>query len=109
MTGQCNNVFIFPGVGLGAIVAEARQLTDEDFLLAAHVLASFVSEQRAFAGAPYPPIGELRRVARSVAVAIVRHARDRGDGRRYRDDEIEPAVDRALWWPEYLPFVPEHA
>ena len=109
MIGQANNVFIFPGVGLGAIVAEARQLTDDDFLLAAQVLASLVSEERLLAGAVYPPIGELRRVARAVAVAIVRHARDRGYGRRYRDEEVEPAVDRAMWWPEYLPFVPEHA
>lgn len=41
-----------------------------------------------------------------VSRAVVRHLRDSGYGLQYRDDEIEPAVDRAEWWPEYLPVVP---
>jgi Malic enzyme len=104
--GQANNVFIFPGVGLAAIVAEAREVTDDAFLVAARALAGLVSEDRLASGAIYPPIGELRRVARTIAVAVVRHLRDSGYGRQYRDEEIEPAVDRAMWWPEYLPIVP---
>jgi len=104
--GQGNNVFIFPGLGLGAIVAEARELTDDAFLAAARALADLVSEDRLRSGAIYPPISALREVARSVAVAVVRHLRDTGYGRQYRDEEIEPAVDRAMWWPEYLPLVP---
>ena len=103
--GQANNVFIFPGVGLGAIVAEAREVTDETFLVAARELAGLVSDDRLASGAIYPPIGDLRRVARTIAVSVVRHLRDSGYGRQYRDEEIEPAVDRAMWWPEYLPFV----
>jgi hypothetical protein len=35
----------------------------------------------------------------------VRHFRDSGYGRQYRDEEIEPAIDRAMWWPDYLPLV----
>ena len=42
----------------------------------------------------------------TIAVAIVRQLRDSGHGRPYRDEEIEPAVDGAMWWPEYLPLVP---
>jgi malic enzyme len=45
-------------------------------------------------------------VARTVAVAVVRHARQSGYGRQYRDEEIEPAVDRAIWEPEYLTLEP---
>jgi malic enzyme len=104
--GQANNVFVFPGVGLGAIVAEAREVTDDAFLVAARTLAGLVSEDRLALGAIYPPIGDLRRVARTIAVAVVRHLRDSGYGRQYRDEHIEPAVDRAMWWPEYLPIVP---
>ena len=103
--GQANNVFIFPGVGLGAIVAEAREVTDEAFLVAARELASLVSADRLASGAIYPPIRDLRPIARTIAVAVVLHLRDRGYGRQYRDEEIAPAVDRAMWWPEYLPFV----
>ena len=99
-------MFIFPGVGLAAIVAEAREVTDDAFLVAARELAGLVSNDRLASGAIYPPIGDLRRIARTIAVAVVRHLRDSGYGRQYRDEEIEPAVDRAMWWPEYLPFVP---
>jgi malate dehydrogenase (oxaloacetate-decarboxylating) len=101
--GQANNVFIFPGVGLAAIVPEAREVTDEAFLVAARELAGLVTDERLASGAIYPPVGDLRRIARTIAVAVVRHFRESGYGRQYRDEEIEPAIDRAMWWPEYLP------
>jgi malic enzyme/predicted transcriptional regulator len=104
--GQANNVFIFPGVGLGAIVAEAREVTDETFLVAARELAALVSARRIDGGAIYPPVGDLRQIARVIALAVVRHLRDTGFGRQYRDEEIAPAVDRAMWWPEYPSLVP---
>jgi malic enzyme len=106
LVGQCNNVFVFPGVGLGAIVAEAHSVPDEVFLEAAGVLAASVDPRRRAEGALYPPVAALRSVARSVAVAAVRLARDHGYGRQYRDEEIEPAVAEAMWWPDYLPFEP---
>jgi malic enzyme len=103
---QANNVFIFPGVGLGAIVAEAREVTDEAFLVAARELAKLVSPERLTSGAVYPPIDDLRIAARTIAIALARHFRDTGYGRSLHDDQIEPAVDRAMWWPDYLPYVP---
>jgi malic enzyme len=99
--GQANNVYVFPGVGLGAMVAEAREITDEAFVLAARTLASLVDEADVAVGVMYPPVGELRVAARAIAVALVRHFRDAGSGRLFTDEEIEPAVDRAMWWPEY--------
>ena len=105
VVGQANNVFIFPGVGLGAIVAEAREVTDDAFGVAARELAGQVTAERLASGAIYPPIADLRHVARVIAVAVVRHLRDTGYGRQFRDEEIEPAVDRAIWWPDYLPIV----
>jgi malic enzyme len=104
--GQANNVFVFPGVGLGAIVAEARELTDDAFLIAARVLAELVTADRLASGAIYPPVTDLRRIARTIAQALVRHLRDTGYGRQYPDDAIESAVDRAMWWPDYIPYLP---
>jgi malic enzyme len=104
--GQANNVFVFPGVGLGAIVSETREVTDGMFLAAAHELASLVSDDRLRDGAIYPRIAGLRAVARAIAVAVVREARDSGHGRVHSDEEIEPAVDHAMWWPAYVPFEP---
>jgi malate dehydrogenase (oxaloacetate-decarboxylating) len=96
--GQANNVFIFPGVGLGAIVAEAPTITDRMFLLAAHELAAFVTDERLAAGALYPPVTALRHVSRSIAIAVAREAGT--------IDDPESAVDGAMWWPEYVPYLP---
>jgi malic enzyme len=104
--GQANNVFIFPGLGLGAIVAEAREITDEMFLLAAETLAGMVSDERLAAGALYPAVSELREVSRQIAARVVCQSRDCGVGRQYRDDEVLDAVDSAIWSPAYLPYRP---
>jgi malic enzyme len=104
--GQANNVFIFPGLGLGAIVAEAREITDEMFLLAARTLAEMVAPDRLAVGALYPAVSDLRRVSREIAAKVVCQSRDCGVGRLYRDDEVFDAVDSAMWYPDYLPYRP---
>ncbi|MFI5258342.1 MAG: NAD-dependent malic enzyme [Candidatus Limnocylindrales bacterium] len=104
--GQANNVFIFPGMGLGAIVAEAREITDEMFLLAAQTLSEMVSAERLAAGALYPAVSELREVSRQIAAKVVCQSRDCGVGRLYRDEEILEAVDSAIWYPAYFPYRP---
>jgi malic enzyme len=106
--GQANNVFIFPGMGLGAIVAQTREITDDMFLVAAHRLADLVSAERLQTGALYPPVAGLRAVARAIAIAVIRKARDDGHGLALSDPEIETAVDHTMWWPDYVPFEPGH-
>ena len=95
--GQANNVFIFPGVGLGAIVAEARTVTDRMFLLAARELAASVTPERLACGALYPPVSDLRAVSRRVAVAVANEVGGL--------DDPEAAVASAIWWPDYVPYV----
>jgi malate dehydrogenase (oxaloacetate-decarboxylating) len=99
--GQGNNVFVFPGVGLGSLVAEAREITDTMFAAAAEALASQVAESDLQEGGLYPPIASLRRVTVRVAEAVVREARDRGVGRSMSDAEIPGTVAAALWEPVY--------
>jgi malic enzyme len=96
--GQANNAFIFPGVGLGAIVAEAATVTDRMFLLAAHALAEAVTDDRLATGALYPPVSALRDVSRRIAVVVAREAGGL--------DDVEAAVDAAMWWPAYVPYLP---
>ena len=105
--GQGNNAFVFPGLGLGAIVAEAREVTDAMLVAAAQTLAASVSAERLAAGVIYPPIADLPKLARAIACVVVREARDSGVGRVLEDDEIEPAVDAAMWDPIYRPYRPE--
>ena len=104
--GQANNAFIFPGIGLGAIVSQAREMTDGMFLAAARTLAGQVTETRLAVGGLYPATSDLRSVSREIAIAVVQEARDCGVGRAFRDEEIPAAVDAAMWWPEYAPYRP---
>jgi len=103
--GQGNNAYIFPGVGLGALVSEVREIDDEMFSVAAHTLASYVSDERLALGALYPSQEELREVSFRIACAVVRHARDARLGKVIPDDEIEETVRSAIWYPSYIPLV----
>ncbi len=98
---QCNNVYVFPGVGLGAIVSGASQVNDEMFAAAAETLALLVSDDDLAQGALYPPITDLRPVSRQIATAVARVARDTGVGLDQTDEEIEAALDREIWDLEY--------
>jgi malic enzyme len=104
--GQANNVYVFPGIGLGAIVADAAEVTDGMLLSAAHVLADWVTPSRLAHGALYPPLKSLRDVSRSVAIAVGQEARDAGVGRSMSDAEIEDRVERQMWWPDYVSYRP---
>ena len=52
----------------------------------------------------FPPVGELRSVAREIAIAVVGHLGDLGVGRRFPPQAIAPAVDAAMWYPDYVPY-----
>ena len=107
--GQANNVFIFPGLGLGAIVTEARAVTDRMFLLAARELAASVSDERLAAGALYPAVGDLRTISRRIALVVGHESVAAGlsGGRRSRGrarSTRRPLSMAAMWWPDYVPY-----
>ena len=99
-------MFVFPGVGLGAIVSETHEVTDEMFMAAAHVLAGCVAEERLEVGALYPSQDDLRSICQKVASAVVRIARDSGVGKIIPDDDIEEVVAKSMWYPDYDDSIP---
>jgi malic enzyme len=99
---QANNVFVFPGLGLGAIVAEARAVTDGMLLAAARALAGAVTVERLAGGTLLPPIADLRAIARRVAIAVATEARSAGVAGLTDDADIVGEVDAATWWPTYV-------
>lgn len=100
---QGNNVWIFPGVGLGALVAGARRVTDSMFTAAAHALAESVAESDLAEGALYPAIPRLREVAIEVAVAVGRAAMREGVAGELAEGELRARIAAAMWTPEYPP------
>jgi malic enzyme len=101
--GQGNNVYIFPGVGLGAIVSEVREITQDMFLLAAKTLAGFVGSDRLEVGALYPDQSELRSVSQAIAAGVVKYASHENLGRQLSDEAAEELVAAAMWYPDYIP------
>jgi malate dehydrogenase (oxaloacetate-decarboxylating) len=102
--GQANNVFIFPGVGLGVIASGARKVTPTMFGAAAHALAATVDDEMLTQGSLYPPITEVREVSRRVAHAVARQAV--ADGVADPMVDVEALVSQAMWYPAYLPYRP---
>ncbi|MCP4037837.1 MAG: NAD-dependent malic enzyme [bacterium] len=99
--GQANNVYVFPGVGLGCLVGEVREVTDSMFTVAAETVAGTVDEQDLEAGTLFPPLTRLREITAHIACAVVREANASGVGCGIADDEIEARVERAMWDPLY--------
>ena len=100
--GQANNSLIFPGLGLGAIVARASRITDGMLTAAAHAVAALADPTTP--GAPIlPPPLRLRDTSAAVAVAVARAAAHDGVARQTVDDDIEMRVHAAMWQPRYSP------
>jgi malic enzyme len=107
--GQANNAFVFPGIGLGALVSRARMVTDSMFFAAAGALAAQVTAEDLAAGSLYPRVRDLRAVTALVAEAVVRDARDTCVGLPFEDAAIAAAVRGAMWEPAYPHLVPATA
>ena len=105
VVGQGNNAFIFPGVGLGVLVSEAKEVTEPMFAAAAKALADEVKPTDLASGSLFPSTAEIRHVSAAVAAAVVKVARDSGLGKAIPDAEIPKAVAAAMWNPAYLPTV----
>jgi malate dehydrogenase (oxaloacetate-decarboxylating) len=100
--GQGNNAFIFPGVGLGAILCGASRVTESMFA-AAEALADYVDPLRLEQGAVYPRIQQLRSASKRVAMAVILQALEDGVAAETPPEDLEAFVEARMWRPEYLP------
>lgn len=99
--GQCNNVFIFPGVGLGVLIAGASQVTDSMFLVAAKTLAEFAVADASGSGSLFPSLSQLREISRAIGFKVAQTARDEGTGRKLDDAHLQAALAKFIWYPDY--------
>jgi malate dehydrogenase (oxaloacetate-decarboxylating) len=98
---QCNNVFIFPAVGLGVVASGARRVTDEMMLAAAKALGEHSPARTDPSGSLLPALRDVRDVARAIATAVGLEAQRAGVAPRTSPEELRDRVVAAQWVPEY--------
>ena len=105
--GQGNNAFIFPGLGFGAILAQATEITDGMVMSASQGLSDYTAERHLSAGLVYPPVGELREVAAHVAARVIGQAFHDGVARsaKVAPENALAYVHSKMWQAKYLPIV----
>jgi len=101
--GQCNNAFIFPGLGLGVIASDAQRVTDGMFVVAARVLSECSPAMNDPDAPLYPPLECVREISRKVALAVGVEAQRVGVARPTCFEELEHHVTNKMWNPRYVP------
>ncbi|MFH1241799.1 MAG: NAD-dependent malic enzyme [Pseudomonadota bacterium] len=102
-TGQCNNAFVFPGLGLGVTVGEVRRVTDAMLLSAAKAIAEKDPCGDLNGGPVFPELNRIREYSHAVACAVIRTAVSEGNAEEGVLFKLDEAVRNAMWFPEYLP------
>lgn len=104
--GQGNNVYIFPGVGLGVVASEATRVTEEMFFVAAKTLAAMVSEEDHAQGRIYPALDRIREVSAAIAVAVAEVVFLRGLTRMNRPADLAGHMKAQMFDPTYVEYTP---
>lgn len=98
---QCNNAYIFPGVGLGVIAAGASRITDEMLMAASETLAEHSPLRTNDNGMVLPGLDQIQRVSRAIAFAVGQVAQEEGVAVKTSAEALQQAIDDNFWRPEY--------
>ncbi len=98
---QCNNAYIFPGIGLGVLAAGARRVSDSMFMAAANALAQMSPVHRNIDDRLLPPLTAIRAVSAAVAMAVARRACAEGIAEPCDEVTLASRIDAHVWDPVY--------
>jgi malate dehydrogenase (oxaloacetate-decarboxylating)(NADP+) len=108
--GQCNNLYIFPGVGMGAVSCRASRITDAMFHAAARTLADQVGEDSLAVGRLFPDLRHIREISARIAAAVCRVAVEQGlagiEAPPNGDGDWETFIRARMYHPHYVPYEP---
>jgi len=105
VSGQGNNSYIFPGVGLGVIASQSSRVTNEMFFVAAKALAGLVTNDDLAIGRIFPDLARIREVSTEIAIAVAETAFNRGLARQMRPHNLAGHVQAQMYQPDYLDYV----
>jgi malate dehydrogenase (oxaloacetate-decarboxylating) len=98
---QCNNSYIFPGLGLGVVASGAKRITENMMMVTSIALAQAAPTSRDPEASLLPPLSEIRQVSRKIALAVYRQAIEDGVALPIPDELLEAAIEKHFWVPEY--------
>ncbi|WP_104403373.1 NAD-dependent malic enzyme [Vibrio penaeicida] len=98
---QCNNSYIFPGIGLGVLAVSASRVTDEMLMESSRALAECSPLAQQGTGALLPPLEEIHMVSKKIAFAVGKKAIEQGVALEITDDALEKAINQHFWQPVY--------
>ena len=98
---QCNNSYIFPGIGLGVLAVGAKRVTDEMLMVSSRSLAETSPLAINGHGALLPPLESIHSVSKKIAFAVAKKAIEQGVAPERSDDAILEAIEQHFWQPEY--------
>ena len=98
---QCNNSYIFPGIGLGVIASKASRITDKMLMAASNALAECSPMVTGLGDAVLPPIKDIQAVSRKIALAVAKQAQADGVALETSEDMLLAAIERNFWMPNY--------
>jgi malate dehydrogenase (oxaloacetate-decarboxylating) len=98
---QCNNSYIFPGIGLGVVASKSSRVSDAMLMVASTTLADLAPESRSNTDGILPPLTELGSLSRTIAFAVAKMAMSEGLARQVSDEELNADIARNFWTPEY--------
>lgn len=102
---QGNNSYVFPGIGLGCVIAQPTMIPTGVFLTAAKRLAELVSQSDLDNGSMYPPLCQVRELSAEIAAAVAAYLYNKGLARAERPADILATVKATMWSPENPHFV----
>jgi malate dehydrogenase (oxaloacetate-decarboxylating) len=98
---QCNNSYIFPGIGLGVVACNASRITDRMLMAASNALAECSPMVTGQGDAVLPPLKEIQQVSRKIALAVAKEAQAEGLALETSEELLLAAIERNFWTPEY--------
>lgn len=98
---QCNNAYIFPGIGLGVIAVKSTRVTEQMFVAASEALASCSPLVKGNSNDLLPSLSEIRQVSYVIAVAVAKQAMDDGVAMQISDEKLDSRIKASFWKPEY--------
>lgn len=101
---QCNNSYIFPGVGLGVVASKASRVTDNMLMASSYALAEYSAVHNSGSGELLPDLNDIRNVSKYIAKMVYKQAIIDGVTPEVSDEEISTAIDRNFWRPSYRPY-----